>query len=65
MEINNLLDMNTNIVFGIVNERLRHECANLDELISRYDLNETQLMHKMALIGYEYDAVSNQFKSCY
>ncbi|WP_371378883.1 DUF4250 domain-containing protein [Thalassotalea aquiviva] len=63
MEINNLLDMDSGIVFGIVNERLRLECKDLDELVSRYNLDEMVLVEKMALIGYEYDPISNQFKA--
>ncbi len=55
--------MNSNIVFGIINERLRLECDNLDQLLSRYNLDEVQLRNKMAMIGYEYDPLSNQFKA--
>ncbi|WP_371186058.1 DUF4250 domain-containing protein [Thalassotalea maritima] len=62
MEINNLLGMQSPIVLGIVNERLRLECDTLDQLISRYDLDANQLFHKMDELGYHYDALSNQFK---
>lgn len=62
MEIKNLLGMNSHIMFGIINERLRLECNSMDELVSRYELDEHELARKMALMGYEYDPVSNQFK---
>ena len=62
MEINNLLGMDTHIVIGIVNERLRLECHSMAELTSRYELSETELTEKMAQQGYYYDPRNNQFK---
>lgn len=62
MHINNLLNMDSHIMFGIINERLRLECKSIDELVSRYELNEQELASKMAMMGYEYDPISNQFK---
>lgn len=46
MEINNLLGMDGNIVIGIVNERLRLECCSMDELVSRYELDQDELTEK-------------------
>ncbi|WP_305838567.1 DUF4250 domain-containing protein [Photobacterium leiognathi] len=62
MEINNLLGMDGNIVIGIVNERLRLECNSMSELISRYELDEDELIDKMAQLGYQYDPLTNQFR---
>lgn len=62
MEINNLLNMNAHILFGIINERLRLECDSIDELVSRYELDEQKLSEKMSLMGYQYDPLSNQYK---
>ncbi|MBD8514891.1 DUF4250 domain-containing protein [Photobacterium sp. WH77] len=62
MEISNLLNMDANIVLGIVNERLRLECDTIDDLSSRYELDQEQLRQKMAALGYRYDPISNQFK---
>ncbi len=62
MEINNLLGMDGNIVLGIVNERLRLECNSMSELISRYELDENELIDKMAQLGYQYDPLTNQFR---
>ena len=62
MEINNLLSMDSNIVLGIVNERLRLECDSIEQLASRYELDAQLLNHRMASIGYKYDPISNQYK---
>ncbi|KPA53947.1 hypothetical protein VT25_02560 [Photobacterium leiognathi subsp. mandapamensis] len=62
MEINNLLGMDGNIVIGIVNERLRLECNSMSELVSRYELDENELIDKMAQLGYQYDPLTNQFR---
>lgn len=63
MEIKNLLTMDSKIVLGIVNERLRVECAHLDKLINRYDLDGAALSTKMQALGYHYDPITNQFKA--
>ena len=62
MEVSNLLTMESAIVLGIINERLRIECDSYQHLLSRYDLDEGSLNHKMALLGYQYDSLTNQFK---
>lgn len=63
MEINNLLKMNSHIMFGIINERLRLECDSVEELVSRYELDEKLLANKMSVMGYQYDPISNQYKA--
>ncbi|WNC67294.1 DUF4250 domain-containing protein [Thalassotalea nanhaiensis] len=62
MEVSNLLTMESAIVLGIINERLRIECDSYENLLSRYELEEGALNHKMALLGYQYDPTTNQFK---
>ncbi|MDO6707399.1 MULTISPECIES: DUF4250 domain-containing protein [unclassified Photobacterium] len=62
MEISNLLSMDGNIVLGIVNEKLRLECDTIEELASRYDVDQQALRDKMAALGFRYDPLSNQFK---
>lgn len=62
MEISNILTMESAIVLGIINERLRIECDSYQQLLSRYEIDEGTLNHKMALLGYQYDSLSNQFK---
>ncbi|MGF1878603.1 DUF4250 domain-containing protein [Photobacterium frigidiphilum] len=62
MEINNLLRMDGNIVFSIINERLRLECDSVSELVSRYELDEAELIEKMDEYGFQYDPLSNQFR---
>nr|WP_284694833.1 DUF4250 domain-containing protein [Photobacterium galatheae] len=54
--------MDANIVLGIVNERLRLECDTIEELSTRYELDQNALREKMESLGYRYDPISNQFK---
>jgi hypothetical protein len=63
MEIKNLLKMDGEIVFGIINERLRIECDSLDELTHRYNLDTQALIDKLKSVGYHYDPNNNQFKA--
>ncbi|MGL5430196.1 MAG: DUF4250 family protein, partial [Vibrio sp.] len=39
MDLSNLRNINSVILLGIVNEKLRLECASLDELISTYEMD--------------------------
>lgn len=63
MDASTLQRLDANILLGIVNEKLRLECDNLDELLAYYDMSEDQLVTRLQQIGYQYDGVSNQFKS--
>ncbi|MFQ3176674.1 MAG: hypothetical protein ACI93H_001675 [Psychromonas sp.] len=63
MEIKNLLKMDSEIVFGIINEHLRIECDSLDELTHRYNLDTQALIDKLKSVGYHYDPNNNQFKA--
>lgn len=63
MDATTLQRLDANILLGIVNEKLRLECDNLDELLAYYDMSEDQLVTRLEQIGYQYDGVSNQFKS--
>ncbi|MGL4380880.1 MAG: DUF4250 domain-containing protein [Vibrio sp.] len=63
MDLSNLRNINSVILLGIVNEKLRLECASLDELISTYEIDMEHLVGKFDGLGYQYDPSSNQFKS--
>lgn len=63
MDATTLQRLDANILLGIVNEKLRLECDNLDELLAYYDMSEDQLATRLEQIGYQYDGMSNQFKS--
>jgi len=61
MEITNCIQMDPNILLGIANDKLRHECKNLHILSSRMDVDQHQLENKLAEIGFHYEADLNQF----
>ncbi len=62
MEISNCINMDANILLGIVNDRLRHECQNLHNLAAMMDVEPKSLEDKLAEIGYHYQAQLNQFR---
>lgn len=62
MDLSSYQRMDPNILLGIVNEKLRLECADLGDLLLRYDLSKDMLVKKMYAIGYHYDEMTNQFK---
>jgi len=54
--------MDANILLGIANDRLRHECRSLHSLAALMDVKDKQLENKMADIGYHYEQGLNQFR---
>ena len=51
------------ILLGIVNEKLRLECDSFEELVSMYEMDVESLVGKLDMLGYQYDPLTNQFKS--
>ncbi|WP_087025786.1 DUF4250 domain-containing protein [Thaumasiovibrio subtropicus] len=62
MEVHNLLQLDSRIALGIINERLRLDCDSMEELVLRYELDVEALISKMGDLGYHYDPITNQFK---
>lgn len=63
MDTGYLLNLDANILLGIVNEKLRLDCDSLDDLALTFGLNEEALSRRLEGIGYHYDIVTNQFKA--
>lgn len=62
MDASTIRRLDPNMALGIVNEKLRLECENLQDLAATYDLPVSELSAQLAQIGYYYDPISNQFK---
>ena len=54
--------MDPNILLGIANDKLRHDCRNLHSLAAMMEVDEQQLEKKLAEIGFHYEAQLNQFR---
>lgn len=63
MNMSNVRNIDSVILLGIVNEKLRLECDSLDELISTYEMDIEHLVGKLDVLGYQYDPLTNQFKA--
>ncbi|CAM3947401.1 DUF4250 domain-containing protein [Vibrio neonatus] len=63
MDLSNIKRWDSNILLGIVNEKLRLECDSIEELASVYEIDASGLADKLAGVGYQYDPLTNQFKS--
>ncbi|CAM2834024.1 DUF4250 domain-containing protein [Vibrio rarus] len=63
MDLSNLTHWDSNILLGIINEKLRLECESIEELSSMYEIDVSRLADKLAHVGYQYDPLTNQFKS--
>jgi hypothetical protein len=62
MEMTKYINMEANILLGIANDKLRHECRSLHSLAAMMDVKEQQLQNRLAEIGYHYEEGLNQFR---
>ena len=58
-----MLPQDPYILLGVVNTKLRDECAGLDELCHTLETDRATLVGLLAQAGYAYDPAANQFKS--
>ncbi len=63
MDLSNVQNIDSIILLGIVNEKLRLECDSFEELVSKYEVDVENLIGKLDVLGYQYDPLTNQFKS--
>ncbi|BDR13054.1 DUF4250 domain-containing protein [Vibrio sp. STUT-A11] len=63
MDLSNVGNLDSIILLGIVNEKLRLECDSFDELVSTYEMDTESVVGKLDMLGYQYDPLTNQFKS--
>lgn len=50
------------MLLSIVNMKLRDGCPSLEEFCKSLGADQTVLEQKLASIGYQYDAQTNQFR---
>ncbi|CAM4183715.1 DUF4250 domain-containing protein [Vibrio astriarenae] len=63
MDLSNVRNFDSVILLGIVNEKLRLECDSFEELATAYEIDVEGLVGKLDVLGYQYDPLTNQFKS--
>lgn len=49
------------MLYSFLNMKLRDEYASLDELCDSLDLQKEEVLDKMKLVGFEYNAHQNRF----
>ena len=62
MDMENMINMDTNILVSIINMKLRDFYSNLESLCEDLDIREDELKSKLKSAGYEYIKEQNQFK---
>lgn len=63
MDLSNVSSLDSIILLGIVNEKLRLECESFEELVSMYEMDVESVIGKLDVLGYQYDPLTNQFKA--
>ena len=49
------------MLLGVVNTKLRDFYPSLEELVASEGVSKEEIIHKLALINYEYNEIRNQF----
>lgn len=62
MEIKNIKEMDPNILYSIVNMKLRDFYSSLEQLCEDLDLNKEELIEVLKNAGYTYDKKGNCFQ---
>lgn len=62
MDLSNYLQMDPNLLVGLLNTELRNHCDSLEDLVKTYDLDEAALIEIMANAGFVYQPTQNQFR---
>jgi hypothetical protein len=62
MDLTNYLQMDALVLYGLVNTELRNHCDSLDDLVKTHDLDQDELVAKLAKAGYDYQPALNQFR---
>ncbi|MDF1752411.1 MAG: DUF4250 domain-containing protein [Verrucomicrobiales bacterium] len=62
MSLKNYQTMDVNLLLGLINTTLRNDCDSLDDLVKRYDLDESILTGRLESIGVRYYPELNQFR---
>ena len=62
MDLTNYLQMDPHLLYGLVNTELRNHCDSLDDLVKTHDLDQEELVAKLAKAGYDYQPALNQFR---
>lgn len=61
MDLRQTFELEPNILLGIINDKLRHECSDLHNLACMMEVDESQIEDKLSRIGFHYEAGLNQF----
>ena len=62
MNLSNALQMDPNLLLGLLNTELRNHCDSLEDLVKTHDIDPQLLSEKMAVAGYVYHPEQNQFR---
>lgn len=62
MSFYNIDEMEPEILYGLINEKLRLECNTLDDLINKYEVDKSILQDKLDYLNCYYDISTNQLK---
>lgn len=62
MNLSSALELDPNLLLGLLNTELRNHCPNLEDLAKTHNLDPTAILEKMQTAGYTYHPDQNQFR---
>ncbi len=62
MDLSNHRHIDPNLLYSIVNTKLRNDYVDLDDLVRSLDIDRDALVKRLAQAGFVYHAEQNQFR---
>lgn len=62
MDFSKYLEMDPNLLVGLVNTEMRNNSESLEDLVKTHAISEQCLMKKLSDAGYEYRVEQKQFR---
>ncbi|RCU49154.1 DUF4250 domain-containing protein [Corallincola holothuriorum] len=62
MQISHFQQMDPDLLYSLINMKLRNDYSSLARLCQAMDINEAALITKLSSAGYQYQSAQNQFR---
>lgn len=62
MDLSRYKDLDPNLLYSLINSKLRNEYRDLDDLVSTWEIDRAELEAHMAEAGFSYHADVKQFR---
>lgn len=62
MDLSRYKDLDPNLLYSLINSKLRNEYTDLDDLVTTWEIDRAELEEHLAEAGFHYHADVHQFR---